>query len=72
MRKQTELNRLEINTHYRVVMDMVMRFRFSIRVWEFLAYLSLSDSIEVLCSVEFLIKELPKIKPASHIKIHTL
>jgi hypothetical protein len=53
-------------------MDMVMKFRLSIGVWEFLAYLSLSDSIEGLCSVEFLIKELPKIKPASRMKIHTL
>ena len=54
------------------MMDMVKKFRLSVRAWEFLAYLSLSDSIEGLCSVEFLIKELPKIKPTSHIQIHTL
>jgi hypothetical protein len=69
---ETVLNRLVMGTQCRAVMDMVMKFQLNIRVWEFLAYLSLSDSIEGLCIVEFFIQELTKIEPASPINIHKL
>jgi hypothetical protein len=69
---QTGLNRLGIGTQCRAVMDMVINFQLNIRVWKFLAYLSLSDSLEGLRIVEFFIQELPRIEPASPINIHTL
>ena len=69
---QTGLNKLGISTQCRAVMDMVMKFQLNIRVWKFLAYLSLSGSLEGLCIVEFFIQELPNIRPASPINIHKL